>query len=204
MPLIESVRVILPRGFEISANMFRPTIKRVSDVYICKPPLETEIYNELYGVPSITSEYKEFVATDVLGNYYTVTRADLISNYMLNDGSEIYDTYLLAYQKKFGEHSWMKVKTKPTKVWACLVPRKYVNYRVDTQFNKHIYLNSGRPMFADFIVCTDKDGRPNFRDGFYFVPESLFLPSYETAIFREIGASFTTIPIEVPLPFKVK
>lgn len=156
-------------NYIMNRNNWKKTGKKVYEIWMCMPPIGTEVKNHLEGVAYTTNDRQRFVLSGLDGEQWVIDGAKLAKTYDFATGEPINGDTLKARAKN-GVIEWSKVKTRPGAMenFALLLPaNKYPNFPVKTSWGDTLVANRteikhGR---GDYLVCSmAPDGGPNLND----------------------------------------
>ena len=144
---------------------------------IAKPGVK--VYNELEDCHYTTTDEKCVVLTGLVGEQWVTSKQKLVSTYTNEDGTEINLDEVTEATGTF------RVKTKEgTTNWATHVPASEV---VEVQTSWGDILVANRPEIqhdeGDYLVCGDKDGKPDTADK-WVVNGRIFKLTYDMTNFE--------------------
>lgn len=148
-------------------NNWKRTHHKVYEVYICKPPIGTQVFNKFEQSSYTTSDDSQFVVSGTKGELWVININKLLRKYSFLDGRPITEAELHKKMKD-GIIDWMHVKTNPRTftVWAFHIGKDVCNFPVTTSSGTTLLANASGVShgIGDFIMCSDCNGQPNFND----------------------------------------
>lgn len=166
---------------------YKPTYKKSYSIWCARPTEGTQIYNKLEQFSTYASQIYPFILSGTRGEMWAVSLEYLSKNYTFEDGAEITAQSL----KKLETNNiidWFKITTKPNSIqkWACFMPIENV-FQLSTNLGL-IWCNKPNLEVehhkGDFIVCNDKDGKPDSTDH-WVVNGAVFVDTYDGTNFEE-------------------
>ena len=179
-------------------NNWKKTHKQLYDVYVCKPPIGTQVNNIFEGSQYVTNEQKPFILSGTQGEQWVIDEGKLTTTYVTQGIKLRDDGYL----------EWTRITTRQDNTinWAFHVPLSVQNMPVQTSWGDILYANRTgvKHGSGDFLVCSDAGGRPNLQDvwivnGMIF-PNTYDLHNFGDEIKNSIKNTNTPVPTVSLLP----
>lgn len=171
-------------------RVWAKTGKKSYEIWVCKPPIGTKVYNELEDVHYTTSEAKPFVLSGTVGEQWVIDGAKLAKTYTFATGEPI-TADAVTRRSKHGLLDWVKVKTIPGQMcnFAVQLPKSdvtYKNFEVKTSWGEILCANRDgiKHGDGDYLVCSmTPDGMPNLND-VWVVNGRIFPATYNLQNFK--------------------
>lgn len=138
---------------------FKAFKKKEYEVTVSTPGIGTHVHNYLEDSHYETTNERPIVIRGTASEEWVIDFNKLQKTYTNLNGSELGITDITKQP--------LKIKTKPdaNQIWACKIP-KNIQVDVNTSWGDVLKANRDGVMHGsgDYIVCADKDGKPNFND----------------------------------------
>lgn len=178
-------------------KMWKATSIKRHDSYVCMPKIGTPWVNRLSDISGQTSSSERFILSDTFGDKMGLSARELSYNYRFYGSGDItFDTLKDKIERDLID--WIRVEAKSTGVyWAFhLNQQKYGNtcrnYPVQTCYGIVIANKAGvQHGVGDFLVCKDRNGRPDFST-IKVVNGKLFVLTYDMRAFPGVVDGGTT------------
>ena len=179
---------------------WKRTHHKIYEVYICKPPIGTQVFNRLEQSSYITNEASQFVVSGTQRELWVIDIHKLLRKYSFLDGKSITEDELHKRMKN-GVIDWIHVKTnaRTFPVWAFHIGTEVSDFPVTTSKGTVLLANATGVYhgIGDFILCSDSGGAPNFNDC-WVVNGSVFPLTYDMRSFPNLSYDTTNTYSKAP------
>ena len=187
-----------------NVKKWKSTAIKKHDSYVCMPKIGTPWVNRLSEISGQTSSSERFILSDTFGDKMGLSARDLSYNYKFYGGEEIsFETLKSKMERDLLD--WVRVETISNDLyWAFHMSQQRYgntcrNYPVQTSHGVVLANKAGiQHGVGDFLVCRDKNGRPDFST-IKVVNGKLFILTYDMRAFPGLTDGETT-SINAPKP----